>query len=164
MFTTSSNGYLVFLFLSPVMWYCSFPYFLLSQEIVADDELVFVSMLLLDTVQICSCQGLAVVMKWLTIIFTYLSFSFRFLSFSFGVPALRRAHVFPAISMRFLLVLEPYWIPHILVITSNHFVKTVFRCPTTVMPMARKQCKQKGGFFYVHAATKNFLKSVRKIH
>ena len=60
-----------------------------SLEIVADDELVFVGMLLLDTVQIDSCHRLAVVMKWLTIIFT-------FLSFFFGVPALKRAYVFLA--------------------------------------------------------------------
>lgn len=76
----------------------SFLYFLLPQEIVADDELVFVGMLLLDTVQIDSCHHLAVVMKWLTIIFTFLllSFSFWSLSFFFGVPALKRAYVFLA--------------------------------------------------------------------
>lgn len=89
MFTTSSNRYLVFLYLSPVMWYCSFLNFLLSQEIVADDELAFVGMLLLDTMLIDSCHRLAIVMKWLTIIFW-------FLFFFFGIPALKRAYVFLA--------------------------------------------------------------------
>ena len=72
--------------------------------------------------------------------------------------------------MFFLLVLQAYWIPHILVITSNRFV-TVFCCQTLVVPMACKQCQRSGlrkkcrqkGFFYVHSATKNFLKSVGKM-
>lgn len=143
------------------MWYCSFLYFLLPQEIVADDELVFVGTLLLDTVQIDSCHYLAVVMKWLTIIFTFLllSFSFWSLSFFFGIPALKRAYVFLAGVATILNTTHP----------CDHFepICHCFCCQTLVVPMACKQCQRsrlrKKGFFYVHSATKNFLKSVGKM-
>lgn len=66
-----------------------------------------------------------------------------------------------------------HWKEHtfFLLLSSNRFVQTVFRCRTLVMPMAgkqcqrnrlRKKCRQKG-FFYVHSAAKNFLKSVGKM-